>query len=276
MIKGKNISLKELQMISLNILEYFHNICEEHNIKYSLGGGTLIGAIRHQGFIPWDDDIDVYMLWSEYQKFVSVWNKFNHDYYQLSPIETFDGDVAGEMAKIYDMRTYLAERHRSSHIFIDIFVLDYVPSDLDLLYKSMKKHRRLKLRFSSLKKRFYRAKDNSLMKKIFGKLAQFFYQKMQTNLSWLRENYNEKNSENIGLFLSDYGGWQKSYMPKEYFSKFEKVKFEDKYFYVTKNYHEHLTDYYGNYMQLPPENERMPKHGTWNMEHGTWNVYWKE
>uniref|UniRef100_Q0I2Q8 Lipopolysaccharide cholinephosphotransferase n=1 Tax=Histophilus somni (strain 129Pt) TaxID=205914 RepID=Q0I2Q8_HISS1 len=187
-------------MISLDILDYFHHICEAHNIQYSLGGGTLIGAIRHQGFIPWDDDIDVYMLWSEYQKFVSVWNKLSHNFYKLSPIETFDGDVVGEMAKIYDERTYLSEKHRASHIFIDIFILDYVPSDLGILYKSMKKHRRLTLRFKSLRKCFYRAKDKSGCKKILGKLSQIYYEKMQANLSRLRETYNEKNSDNIGLF----------------------------------------------------------------------------
>lgn len=264
----KKIFLKELQMISLDILDYFHHICEAHNIQYSLGGGTLIGAIRHQGFIPWDDDIDVYMLWSEYQKFVSVWNKLSHNFYKLSPIETFDGDVVGEMAKIYDERTYLSEKHRASHIFIDIFILDYVPSDLGILYKSMKKHRRLTLRFKSLRKRFYRAKDKSGCKKILGKLSQIYYEKMQANLSRLRETYNEKNSDNIGLFLSDYACWKKSYMPKEYFRSFKKVKFENKYFYVTEYYHQCLTDYYGDYMTLPPEDERSPKHGI--------EVYWKE
>lgn len=81
------------------------------------------------------------MLWSEYQKFVLVWNKLSHNFYKLSPIETFDGDVVGKWLK-FMMRelTYLSEKHRASHIFIDIFSFRLCGHyDLGILYKSMKK-----------------------------------------------------------------------------------------------------------------------------------------
>lgn len=81
--------------------------------------------------------------------------------------------------------------------------------------------------------------------------------KMQANLSRLRETYNEKNSDNIGLFLSDYAAGKNLICRKNIFGCLKKVKFENKYFYVTEYYHQHLTDYYGDYMTLPPEDEKI-------------------
>ncbi|EAH5218286.1 phosphorylcholine transferase LicD, partial [Campylobacter upsaliensis] len=69
----QEITLDEYKKALLHLLDYFDAFCKKHQISYSLGGGTLIGAVRHKGFIPWDDDIDIYMYHSEYEKFVKHW-----------------------------------------------------------------------------------------------------------------------------------------------------------------------------------------------------------
>lgn len=105
----KKLTLREQQLVCLDILDYFHALCERYKISYSLGGGTLIGAIRHKGFIPWDDDIDVYMHRDEYQKFVDVWFQETHEYYNMETVEDILAQKTGEMAKIFDCRTQITE-----------------------------------------------------------------------------------------------------------------------------------------------------------------------
>ncbi|MDP8052200.1 LicD family protein [Pasteurella atlantica] len=260
----KKINLREHQLIALDILKYFDMVCRENNITYSLAGGTLIGAIRHNGFIPWDDDIDVYMCRDEYQKFVDIWQSQNdHKQYSISLAEDIEGQFCGEMTKIFDENTLLVDpKGRKSGIFIDIFIYDAVPNNPDILYKMMKKHRRLKLRFSSCKKRWKRAKEGSISGKIFSTLSHYLFNKMTENLTLFQKTYPIEKAEYIGLVLSDYGGWKKSYMPKNYFDDVIYVDFEGKKYPVMKGYHEHLTMYYGDYMTLPPEEEQKPHHTT--------------
>ncbi|OOF42138.1 phosphorylcholine transferase LicD [Rodentibacter trehalosifermentans] len=256
----RKITLRGQQLIALDILKYFNHICAKNNIKYSLGGGTLIGAVRHQGFIPWDDDIDVYMCRDEYEKFVKAWQLQQHTKYELSLAESIDGILPGVMTKIVDKETYLVETNRRvTGIFIDIFIWDGVPNEPLLIYKAMRKHRLVELRFSSCRKRWIRAKENSLMKAIFSKLSHYFFNKMMADLTLFQKKYPIVRSDYIGL-LSDYGNWQKSYMPKTYFSDVVYFNFEGERLPIMNGYHEYLTMYYGNYMTLPPLEERKLHH----------------
>ncbi|MFU2056910.1 LicD family protein, partial [Avibacterium paragallinarum] len=254
-------SLDDIQKISLDILIYFDSFCKRNNINYSLGGGTLIGAVRHKGFIPWDDDVDVYMLKDEYDKFISLWSKESHSRYKLSAAESIDGFMPGEMTKIFDNKTLLTDiKGRKSNLFIDIFIFDGVPSNPKILYKEMKKHRRIKLRFSSCRKRWYHNGKNKILNYIFSNLSIWLFDKMMTNLARVRSNNPIEKSELIGLFLSDYGNWKKSYMKKEYFSSTILADFEGYKFPIMNGYHEHLMMYYGDYMKYPPLDQQKPSH----------------
>lgn len=257
----KELSLREQQLISLDILRYFDKICRENRIKYSLGGGTLIGAVRHQGFIPWDDDVDVYMHRDDYEKFVLAWNKLTHSRYEISLLESIYGALSGEMTKIYDKNTEIIDtKGRKTGLFIDIFVWDGVPNDKDIIYKVMKKHRRIKLRFSSCRKRWFKSHENSITYKFFRKLSYYLFNKMMLNLSQFQKLYPISKADHIGLVLSDYGGWERSYMPKKYFNDVVYLDFEGEKYPVMSGYHEHLTMYYGDYMKFPPVEEQRPLH----------------
>lgn len=134
---------------------------------------------------------------------------------------------------------------------MDIFIYDGVPNEPKIIYPLMKKHRRIKLRFSSCKKKMVKGKRKYREKAILNKLSHFLFSKMQKNLAQFRIKYPIKQCDYIGLVLSDYGGWQKSYMSKEYFNHVIYKEFEGRQFQVMNGYHEHLTQYYGDYMQLP-------------------------
>lgn len=149
----KKLTLREQQLVCLNILDYFHALCERYKISYSLGGGTLIGAIRHKGFIPWDDDIDVYMHRDEYQRFVDVWFQETHEHYNMETAEDILAQYTGEMAKIFDCRTQITDaKGRKSPMFMDIFIYDGVPNEPKIIYPLMKSIEELNFAFPLAKK----------------------------------------------------------------------------------------------------------------------------
>ena len=130
----KKLTLREQQLVCLDILDYFHALCERYKISYSLGGGTLIGAIRHKGFIPWDDDIDVYMHRDEYQKFINAWLHEKHERYSIGIAEDILASNTGEMTKIFDNKTKTIDSNGDENkIFIDIFIYDGIPNNKKII-----------------------------------------------------------------------------------------------------------------------------------------------
>ncbi|MFD1805816.1 phosphorylcholine transferase LicD [Pasteurella oralis] len=257
----RTITLREHQLITLDILKYFNKICIKHNIKYSLGGGTLIGAVRHQGFIPWDDDIDVYMCRDEYEKFIQAWESLNHERYRLSLAERIDGVSVGETTKIYDLKTHLVETNDDVYgIFIDIFVWDGVPDDPKAIFSIMKKHKRLKAHYFSIEKREKKYQNSKIFSHIIDVLKSYFFNKMMEHIYSFQKRYPIKQANTIAMVLFDYNNWKKAYMPKEYFNDVIYLDFEGDKYPVMKGYHQHLTVYYGDYMQLPPIEQRIPHH----------------
>ena len=120
----KELSLEEKKKILVSILSEVHNFCDENNLKYFLPGGTLIGAVRHKGFIPWDDDIDIYMPRNDYEKFLCEFNK-ESERYQVISLKT-DGYYL-PFGKVIDTKTVLIENVDSDYkmgIYLDIFPLD--------------------------------------------------------------------------------------------------------------------------------------------------------
>lgn len=257
----KKLGLREQQLALLDLLDYFNSICQNHQITYSLGGGTLIGAVRHQGFIPWDDDLDIYLFRDEYYKLLASWNKIPHKRYDLEPIEDIHAHHCGVVAKIYDKRILVYDHEeKGAPLFLDLFIYDGVPNDEKIIYQFMKKHRNLALRFHSCKKRWKKANPSSFTHKIYEKLSYFFFHKMEQNVQNLLRISPMESSETIALAISEYHHWQKSYMPKEWFSHTVLLDFEGRKLPCMNGYHEHLLAYYGDYLTLPPKEEQIPKH----------------
>jgi lipopolysaccharide cholinephosphotransferase len=256
----KQIELEELKEIQLEILDQVHNFCIANNIKYWIDCGTLLGAIRHKGYIPWDDDIDVGMLREDYERFIHTFNDQNTKYkcYSIENNKRF----GYSFAKVLDTDTILYEPNKhgmKSAVNIDIFVYDNAPDD-DKLTADMFK-----------KRDFYRAMNNirvfHLMthEKLSGRICKrilnvllmvfpryYFAKKVADN----SKRYINESTKRVGDFMS----LTDMTCDKRVFSSFIDVEFEGKLYKAPVGYDEYLRGFYGDYMQLPPVEERTPHH----------------
>lgn len=254
----KELSLREQQLILLDILKYFDGVCRKHNIKYTLCGGTLIGAIRHKGFIPWDDDIDIYITRDEYEKFRKVLSEEKHEYYYLSDSSDFESFTAAFCPRIYDKRTLLTNYvRRPQPIFLDVIVLDYIEKNEENI-GILKNYKETYLKF--LEYHVKHMNSSIFIHKLFYRYrARYYFNKMMKDIKYFAKNDKSKSDMLASTFYI-FDGIDKAFIPAEYFNNFIEVDFEGNKFLSIKEYDEHLTFYYGDYMQLPPEKERSPKH----------------
>lgn len=268
----KDISIEERKKIQLDLMQDIHDFCIKHNIKYSLGYGTLIGAIRHKGFIPWDDDIDIIMLREEYEKFIKLYQG-SKSYYILHEIN-LDPTYDLAYAKLEDNRTLVEEAVCTKNIglFIDIFPIDNMQ---DTYEKSCKLKKSMNLLYRMALIKLINIKRNHLhpLKKCYywiGKLALSFIslRKLNQMASDKSQQIGKRNSTYVGL-LADRSYRNKEILKREYFNSYILVPFEDRFFYVTNSYDDVLKHLYGDYMKFPPENQR-------NSGHLFDRIYWKE
>ena len=257
------IDVNELRKLQLEILDNVSNFCKENKINYWLDCGTLLGAIRHKGYIPWDDDIDIGMLREDYDKFLELYNKNNNSNYKLFAVEN-DNHYYFQFGKVIDTRTVLYEPDPKTGIkigvYIDVFVYDNAPDD-DNLVKEMydKRDYYNKFRIAQLYPHLY---DKTSLKK---KIMRFF---LKIYLKCLPKNYytkkcienskrymNEK-TKRVGNFTSD----TRIICDKHIFDSFVSVTFEKKKYMAPKGYDAWLKSFYGDYMKLPPKEKRVSNH----------------
>lgn len=252
----KNIEkLEELQKIELNILIHIDKICRENDLTYYLAYGTLIGAVRHKGFIPWDDDIDIVMPRPDYEKLMKIMQKANGRYKFIS-LETCKLDYNYPFAKIFDSKTRLVEGYRPMEeelgVYVDVFPIDGLGNTKEEVSDYSKKIEKYSKQIWYLGT----VKHNGIK----GRLLNIIGRK---NINrWLVKNAKKNN-----FYKSKYAGgltglWgEKEVMETKYYMDKIEMDFEGNKFYVPKHYDYILTKWYGNYMQLPPEKERVRHHG---------------
>lgn len=274
----KEMTTREVQMISLDILKDVHEFCVNNDIKYSLCGGTLIGAIRHNGFIPWDDDADIVMPRPEYDKFINTY-KTNKKYKLFSQKIREEEEVRIRITKICDMeKTYVdngryAWTEEEVGVGIDIIPADGAPDNQYDAERQIKRLRRMdyilslcRTRHANIKtiKRYHSEwmKVKFILKKIIGYLVPKGY---TMKMIKFQSKYDYKSSNYFCAgYMYGIGEWQS----KKIFEDFELHKFEDTYLYVTKYYDQYLKSLFGNYMTLPPESERV--------SHDFYKYYWRD
>lgn len=256
--------LKEIQEISLNILKYIDKICKENDIKYSLDGGTLLGAIRHKGFIPWDDDIDIMMTRENYNKFLEVMDKQKNKQFKCLHFSDSCLNYFYRYAKVVDLTTSLIEdnyiQNKDMGIFVDIFPFDVINlENLDATLKTTNKYSNY-LSIAGCKKLI---KSNSKIKHFIKCILKPFF-KMMGCKHWLSkyEKTIKKMDYDSYDHLIAYAGIkpQKTILPKSYFDNIIEVEFERLKFPAIKEYDIYLTNLYGDYMIPPPKEKQVSHH----------------
>ncbi|MCQ2596876.1 MAG: LicD family protein [Treponema sp.] len=263
-----NEDLKTAQSLMLKILKEVHRICEENGIHYFLSDGTLIGAVRHNGFIPWDDDLDIGMLRADYDKFCSIAGDVLGDEFVIQNSKT-DKGYGLQFSKVILKNTLWMEQSSSltnrkyCGLFLDIFPYDKIPTDSKIQKKILKKYDFINGLILIKLKYFSFHFTNGLLPKIKFLIKWCITKFVRLEfLSLKRDKLCSKFEDYKSDFLiTKYGGnFYKNQNSYESFSNLEKHKFEDSEFYIPKMYDKVLTNLYGDYMKLPPEEKRV-NHG---------------
>lgn len=263
------LSIKEIQSISLEILKKVADVCEEQGLTYVLAYGTLLGAVRHHDYIPWDDDVDIMMPRPDYQRLLDY---FRGHASELFPLQIMNDDtVKGYpymISRVSDARYWLDVTNEKPYgigVFIDIYPLDGLGNNVDEARRLIDQGKDLSsLIFLSTRRYFHKGNTKTLRKTLL-KIPAFAYAKLRgkryfanKSLALSRE-YSYQDSQYVGCVI-----WP-TYRERDIFDRhlFEEttlVVFGKYSFKAPKEYDEVLTQIYHDYMQLPPESERVAHH----------------
>lgn len=251
--------LRHLQLVVLEIAKDMDALCKEHGIEYYLGGGGAIGAIRHKGYIPWDDDLDFLMTYDNYEKFISVCRvHLDKEKYYLAL------DTTGtKCLKIKLKGTKVIEKGKRNvdndtcNIFLDVFRLDKAPTEV---WKQ-----RIQYYFSKLYVAYTLSKGDYIAptrtKQLIMGIAKILH------IGCIRrfvlhqiEKYNARNDTDVYGCFWGITRFHNTFTRKEIYGKPLYVSFEDTFLPVPERYDEYLTQFFGNYMQLPPVEKRVAPH----------------
>lgn len=264
----KEMTLQDIQKVSLDILKDVHNFCVSNNIKYSLAYGTLIGAVRHKGFIPWDDDIDIIMPRADYDIFCEV---YKSPYYEIAHPK--DSYIC--FTRVYDKKNTTSiqlvpwiNSNIKTGVWIDIFPIDSISDNEDEFRIQYAKASKLywlqgKIRASkrTIKDTFELCSCGQAIVKIIrawiGRFVLVFHSIDDVNKSYEKiiTQYSWKSTEHWAqLSCADNG--DKDFGCMSWLSSYVLLPFEDSHFFVLSGYREWLSNKYGDYMSLPPIEER--------------------
>ena len=263
-----NYEIRPLQLRLLEILLEIHKVCEEHNLRYYLVDGSLIGAIRHKGFIPWDDDMDIAMPRTDYELLIQHCKEWLPKRYEFVCYEN-DKNYPLQFGKIQDAQSTLIERPHLYYlggVYVDIFPIDGTSSDLVEAKRETKtfKHITNKLDATLAHLTFKEYISLLFQPKEWGRMA---YQ--TAAFLFGRETIRKRIIRKLNAIVSAHDYSTATYVsnyaflwvqPKEWFTTTTKKTFEGTEVNLPGGYHNYLTDIFGDYMQLPPEEERVSLH----------------
>lgn len=254
-----------LQKRLLDMLSWFHTFCVEHQLRYYLLGGTMLGAVRHQGFIPWDDDIDVGMPRRDYETFMELTKGQTFGHLVVEGIHTDKNDFYYGFTKIYDTETTLVEATRyqiKRGIFLDVFPLDGVadqPEDIGRYYtKFMSKYGLLLSRTCAYRRERKWYKNMAVFA---SRLIPNFIVSNKALMLSVDELCKQRDYDDYAYVGNLYGHWGlKEIVKKEVMGTPTLYRFENLEVYGVEDYETYLTSLYGDWRQLPPKEKQVTPH----------------
>lgn len=261
MLKYDDDTLKHLQQVDMKILKYFIEICEEHDLTYFMYGGSLIGAIRHQGFIPWDDDIDVIMFREDFEKLNKILEENIDEKYRFFNVlneETYYHTWGRLMLKNTLFKEWWGNQvDYTPNIYIDIFILDNIPNNK---FKRFVHRWTCYLLNMLTNYSFIKYENDSKIKEIIQQTVYYTINILAISPYSIKKKcvkaftkYQNENCDEVCDFPSS--GIMPISFKTDWFP-FKKAKFEDIEVNIPNNYDKILKLEYGEYMELPPEESR--------------------
>ena len=262
-IELSDVQLKELKSVELKMLCQIDKACRDNGIKYSITGGTLLGAVRHGGFIPWDDDIDILMLRPEYKKFQKIWREILPEQYIF--VDAWNNEDYGlTFGKVLDTSTVMKEEtiacnNVPAHVFIDVFPIDKTFDDPQKMSRQFKCARRVKTQLLCRGNYYF---EQTGIKLWLYRLRGMMLRTVPKNcfLKCYDENIDNSIKSKKMISLNGTNKIEKESFPSYLFDEYIDIDFENCKVMSIKKYDEFLTILYGDYMKLPPEAERIPHH----------------
>ncbi|GAB5558785.1 MAG: phosphorylcholine transferase LicD [Synoicihabitans sp.] len=254
------------------MLRYFHDFCQKHQLRYYLAYGTLLGAIRHRGFIPWDDDIDLMMPRPDYLRFIKLFDRQDHG--SLKVVSIYNNpDYFAVLGKIIDTRTTLVQDYGRVEkvelgVYLDLFPLDGIPEDDAVAAKLIKRVRRWSF-FCRLAIRKFSVNNPNPFKRVIMTVLSvpfriigplFFISKLEE--LGMRNKYDECTRVACTTSREILAqGIERRHLEENILVDFEGGKYP-----APSSWEDYLSAHYGDYMTPPPENQRQPHLHT---------VFWK-
>lgn len=256
-------TLEDIHNIDLDLVKQFVKICDEFNFKYYIIGGTLLGAIRHKGFIPWDDDMDIAMPREDFERFLNV---ANNELPSNMKLITFRNQESYRyyLPRIVDLNTEIVEKRyvdsgEKSNLFIDIFPIDGTPNN-----KLLRKLYYFRILYNRLMVSWYYidtidpSRKRNLIEKILIVAGKILPTKIIINpkkhlekIDSLMKKNKIESSKYIGTIMGAYR--TREIVPRSYFGMPTKYDFEDMQLTGPQQYNEYLTHMYGDYMKIPKD-----------------------
>ena len=260
----KPITPEEVRAIQCDILQDVADFCEKSKLTYFLAYGTLIGAIRHNGFIPWDDDIDIAMPRPDYDKFIRLYNNKESNYRVIDI--SINNSYTIPFAKVYHERTWLNEfkyKRENFGVYIDIVPIDGVVGKWQL-HKAQKLDKLIHVKKANFKNR-------SLIKNLFNYfvkilLSPFTIERLLKCSDSNARKYAFGTTPKAANMLETYGVCEA--VDTSVFEDTIFHEFEDRNFRIPIGYDQWLRSIYGDYMKLPPKDQQVAHH--------SFNAYWKD
>ena len=253
------MTTEEFRQTMLEIMDRIDAFCTENGIRYSLDGGSLLGAVRHKGFIPWDDDMDVIMPRADYDRFWRLFNEAHTDYKAVN--FQVDPDFPHTFTRVMDTRTLAMDHNRVNKfgVFVDIYAVDGQPDDPAVFDDYVRTYIRLKNRFRKSAP-LWHCTDSPLVA-LKTLLRHPFYpsrKKTAADLEALYHRWPMGATAHAGHIMG--GSEWDTHMPAGIFEEYIRLPFEGRQYCCVKDYDTFLKTLYGDYMQLPPVEERKPYH----------------